>query len=220
MNGAPSDKVLRRRQERSRQRRTMPGMRCRILAGVLSLAFGLTASGALPANAEGSVPPPRLSIAEYLHGTQLPAASATGNWQVRRPGEAASLQVSGVNPVGCQTVVRAVWTSHAWRPRKGVAINATWSVTEDGVAMGGTGGLWNIQRRLRYGHGHWSPWAGPSDPFGSIVPHVVTYAAAPGRTWVEFLARPRKQVQFQFRLRYVAAAIGLHSASFAVSTAE
>jgi len=184
------------------------------------IACGLLLLAGVSANADGSVPAPTLSIMETVLGQPPPMVSSTGRWNVTDLGRAASLQVSGVNPPAGQTTVSAVWTSHAWRPQKGTAINATWGVTQDGVTVDSTGGSWTIQMRMRSGSGRWSTWFGPSEPFAAGVPHVVTYSAAPGSSWTEFPVRPKHAVQFQFRVRYTATAAGQHTASFTVTTAN
>jgi len=74
--------------------------------------------------------------------------------------------------------------------------------------------------RMRTGSGRWSSWSGASGPFAADAPHVVTYSAGPGRSWTEFLVRPKHAVQFQFRARYTATAAAQHTASFTVTTAN
>src|SRR5947209_5286246 len=195
-------------------------MRRAAVVSTTLIAFGLLLPPGVSANADSSVPAPSLSIIETVLGQRPPAVSSTGRWDVTDPGKAASLQVSGLNPPAGQTIVSAVWTSHPWRPRKGTAINATWGVTQEGVSVGSSGGSWSIQMGMRTGSGRWSSWSGASGPFAADSPHVVTYSAGPGRSWTEFLVRPKHAVQFQFRVRYSATAAGQHTASFTVATAN
>src|SRR3954453_11377980 len=144
-------------------------MRRTAVVSATLIAFGLLVPAGVSADADGSVPAPTLSISETLLGQPPPVVSSTGRWDVTDPGKAASLQVSGVNPPAGQTTVSAVWTSHAWRPQKSTAINATWGVTQEGVAVGSSGGSWSIQMRMRTGSGRWSSWSGASEPFAAAV---------------------------------------------------
>lgn len=181
------------------------------------LASGLAVPVSLPAAAGEAIPRPTLSITQTINGTPSPRETGTGRWQVTKPGRAASLQVTAVNAPAETTTVNAVWTSHRWRPRKGLAIDAYWDVSQHGAAAGGSGGTWVIQSRMRRGDGRWPAWPRAHERFRPAVPHVVTYTAG-GRSWTEFPVRPKTDVQFQFRVRYTAVSIGLNTASFSVAT--
>lgn len=175
-------------------------------------------AAALPASADGSVPAPTVKITCTLLGQPSSAPTTTGTWTVAQPGQAASLEVKGVNVPTGRTSVVGVWTSHSWRPSKGIAISATWSVAEDGVAVASPEGDWSIQERERHGARGWSAWHGASAPFQSAFGVITTSAA--GRSWTEFPVQPREKWQFQFRVRYTTSATGAQTASFAVTTAK
>jgi hypothetical protein len=138
---------------------------------------------------------------------------------VAEPGKSASLDVSGLNPVGGRTKVVAVWTSHIFRPGRGIALQATWTMDHDGVAPSGPIGQWSVQDRTRHGSSGWSPWTGQDHPDQALVAGV-TLQSAPGELWVEFPQAPTGRWQFQVRLRYVMSGAGRHTASLAVSAAR
>src|SRR4051812_1104467 len=95
--------------------------------------FG-TAVGIVAAPAVAEEPAPTLSIRTTLNGTPTAIPTASGQWRVASPGKSASLQVQGVNPASGRTTVVAVWTSHAFHPGRGIAVQADWTVGQEGIA--------------------------------------------------------------------------------------
>jgi hypothetical protein len=182
---------------------------------IVAVGFGSVLLGFAPAGA--AVPQPTLSVRMTVHDETTAAPLTRGRWVVTEPGKSATLKVDGLNPVDGRTTVVGVWTSHVFRPGRGVAVRAQWAVDEAGVAVQVRGGNWQVQSRSRHGSSTWSAWEGSKRGF-TAMPGGITLGSIAGEWWAEFPQPPRDRWQFQLRIRYTVTAVARHASSIVVTT--